>query len=98
MTDFHGDQAKKIFFFFAKKIQNGRFFKMAVFQNSQFSKKKVSSKFLAMLNIMLYNVSNFSQGEKEKTGCKVVQIHKITIIFTQNDTLGQFCLKIVVIL
>ena len=53
--------------------------KMAVFQNSQFSKKKVSSKFLAMLNIMLYNVSNFSQGEKEKTGCKVVQIHKITM-------------------
>ena len=44
MTDFHGDQAKKNFFFMQKKnlkwpiFQNGRFFKMAVFQNRQFSK------------------------------------------------------------
>ena len=35
MTDFHGEQTKKKK---KKKIQNGRFFKMAVFQNRQFSK------------------------------------------------------------
>ena len=36
-TDFHKNEAKKKFFL-KKKIQNGRFFKMAVFQNHQFSK------------------------------------------------------------
>ena len=34
-TDFHKNEAKKNFFL-KKKIQNGRFFKMAVFQNRQF--------------------------------------------------------------
>ena len=37
-TDFHKNEAKKKIFFLKKKIQNGRFFKMAVFQNRQFSK------------------------------------------------------------
>jgi hypothetical protein len=32
--------------------------------------------------------SDFSQGEKERTACKAEQIHKMTIIFTQNDNLG----------
>ena len=40
MTDFHGDQAKKNIFF-AKKIQNGQFFKMAIIPNYQFSKNFV---------------------------------------------------------
>ena len=35
-TDFHENKAN--FFFFWKKIQNGRFSKMAIFQNRQFSK------------------------------------------------------------
>ena len=35
---FLGMKQKKKFFFMQKKIQNGRFFKMAVFQNRQFSK------------------------------------------------------------
>ena len=35
-TDFHENKAKKNFFF-EKKIQNGRFSKMAIFQNHQFS-------------------------------------------------------------
>ena len=38
LTDFHENEAKKKFFFEAKKVQNGRFFKMAVFQNPKFSK------------------------------------------------------------
>ena len=36
---------------------------------------------------------DFSQGEKERTACKA---HKITIIFTQNDNLEPFWVKIVV--
>ena len=36
-TDFHENEAKKNFFL-KKKIQNGRFFKIAIFQNRQFSK------------------------------------------------------------
>ena len=36
--DFYENEAKKIFFFQENEIQNGRFFKMAVFQNRQFSK------------------------------------------------------------
>ena len=31
--------------------------------------------------------SDFSQAEKERTACKAGQIHKMTIIFTQNDNL-----------
>ena len=35
--------------------------------------------------------SDFCQAEKERTACKVEQIHKMTtIIFTQNDNLGPF--------
>ena len=37
-TNLYENEAKKNFFE-EKKNQNGRFFKMAVFQNSQFSKK-----------------------------------------------------------
>jgi hypothetical protein len=33
---------------------------------------------------------DFSQAEKERTACKVVQIHKMATIFTQNDKLGPF--------
>ena len=32
---------------------------------------------------------DFSQAEK-KTACNAEQIHKMTIIFTQNDNLGVF--------
>ena len=39
---------------------------------------------------------DFSQGEKERTACKAEQIHKMTIIFTQNDNLGPIWVKIVV--
>jgi hypothetical protein len=38
VNDFHGDQAKKKFFFEKKKIPKWPFFKMAIFQNRQFSK------------------------------------------------------------
>ena len=41
---------------------------------------------------------DFSQAEKEKTTSKAEKIHKIIIIFTQNDNLGPFWVKIVVIL
>ena len=41
---------------------------------------------------------DFSQAEKETTACKAVQIHKTTTFFTQNDNLGPFWVKIVVIL
>ena len=33
-TDFHENEAKKKIFFLKKKIQNGRFFKMAIFQKN----------------------------------------------------------------
>ena len=33
---------------------------------------------------------DFSQAEKETTGCKAEEIHKMTTIFTQNDNLGPF--------
>ena len=33
---------------------------------------------------------DFSQAEKERTASKAEQIHKMTIIFTQNDNLGPF--------
>ena len=32
-----------------------------------------------------------SQAEKEITSCKAKQIHKMTIIFTQNDPKLSFC-------
>ena len=32
----------------------------------------------------------FSHAEKERTACKAEQIHKMTTIFTQNDSLGPF--------
>ena len=41
---------------------------------------------------------DFSQSEKERTASKAEQIHKMTTIFTQNDNLGPFCVKTVVIL
>jgi hypothetical protein len=40
----------------------------------------------------------FSQVDKEITAWKVEQIHKMTIIFTQDDNQGQIWVKIVVIL
>jgi hypothetical protein len=40
----------------------------------------------------------FSQSEKERTACKAEQIHKMTTIFTQNDNLGSFRVKMIVIL
>ena len=33
---------------------------------------------------------DFSQYEKERTACKAEQIHKMTTIFAQKDSLGQF--------
>ena len=41
---------------------------------------------------------DFSQAEKERTACKAEQIHKLTTIFTQNDNLGPFWVKTIVIL
>ena len=41
---------------------------------------------------------DFSQAEKERTACKAGQIHKMAAIFTQNDNLGPFWVKIDVIL
>ena len=41
---------------------------------------------------------DFSHAEKERTACKDEQIHKMTTIFTRNDNLGSFSVKIVVIL
>ena len=33
---------------------------------------------------------DFSQAEKERTACKAEQIHKMTTIFAQKYSLGQF--------
>ena len=41
---------------------------------------------------------DFFQAEKERTACKAKQIHKMTIICSQNDNLGLFWVKTVVIL
>ena len=41
---------------------------------------------------------DFSQAEKERTACKPEHIYKMTTIFTQNDNLGPFWVKIIVIL
>ena len=41
---------------------------------------------------------DFSHAEKERTTCKAEQIHKMTIIFTQNGLRLSFGMKIVVIL
>ena len=41
---------------------------------------------------------DFAHAEKERTACKAEQIHKMTTIFTQNDNLGPFWVKIIVIL
>ena len=41
---------------------------------------------------------DFSQAEKEITACKAEQIHKMTLIFTQNDIQAPFWVKIDVIL
>ena len=41
---------------------------------------------------------DFSQAEKERTACKIEQIHKMTTIFTQNGRRLSFCVKMVVIL
>ena len=40
---------------------------------------------------------DFSQAEKERTACKAGQIHKMTTIITQNDNLGPFWVKTIVI-
>ena len=41
---------------------------------------------------------DFSQAEKDKIAYQAVKIHKMTTIVTQNDNLGPFRAKIVVIL
>jgi hypothetical protein len=41
---------------------------------------------------------DLSQAEKEIIVCQAEQIHKMTIIFTQNGLRLLFCVKIVVIL
>ena len=41
---------------------------------------------------------DFSHAEKERTACKAHQIHKMTTTLPQNDSLGPFWVKIVVIL
>ena len=41
---------------------------------------------------------DFSHAEKERTACRAEQIHKITTIITQNDFLGPYWVKVVVIL
>ena len=41
---------------------------------------------------------DFFQAEKENTAWKAGRIHKMTKNFTQNDNLGSFSIKIVVIL
>ena len=41
---------------------------------------------------------DFSQAKKERTACKAVQILEMTYIFTKNDNLGPFWVKIAVIL
>ena len=33
---------------------------------------------------------DFSQAEKERTAYKAEQMHKMTIMFSQNDKLGPF--------
>ena len=40
---------------------------------------------------------DFSHAEKERTALKAMQIHNMTTIFTQNNNLGPFLVKIVVI-
>jgi hypothetical protein len=40
---------------------------------------------------------DFYQAEKERTACKAEQIHKLTTIFTQNNNLGSFRVKIVIL-
>ena len=37
---------------------------------------------------------DFSHAEKERTACKVEQIKKMTTILTQDNNLGEFCVKI----
>ena len=39
---------------------------------------------------------DFSRAEKKSTACKAEQIHKMTIIFTQNGHKFSFSVKIVV--
>jgi hypothetical protein len=42
--------------------------------------------------------SDFPHAEEERTACKAGQIHKMTIIFTQNGPRLSFGVKLVVIL
>ena len=37
----------------------------------------------------------FSQAEKERTASKAEQIHKMTTLFTQNDSLGSFSVVLI---
>ena len=41
---------------------------------------------------------DFSQAERKRTTCKAGQIHKMATSFTQNEHLGPFWVKLVVIL
>ena len=54
----------------------------------------MSSSFWLLLGI---EYCDFSQAEKERTACKAEWILKMTPIFTQNNNLGPFWLKIGVI-
>ena len=49
--------------------------------------------FKGALHVLLQVEScDFSQAEKERTACKAKQIHKMTIIFTQNGPRLSFIL------
>ena len=49
---------------------------------------------LHVLYFLAVESRDFSQAEKERTTCKAEQIHKITFIFTQNNNLGSFWVKV----
>ena len=40
--------------------------------------------------LLAVELRDLSQAEKEITACKAEQIHKMTPIFTQNDSIGPF--------
>ena len=48
--------------------------------------------------LLLVESRDFSQAEKERTASKAQKIHKMTIIFTQNDPRLSILVKMVVIL
>ena len=38
--------------------------------------------------LLRVELHDYSQAHKQTTACKAEQIHKMSIIFTQNDNLG----------